>query len=96
MWGADSPNRFRYWTSEFERFYSPATGFDIDGAWIDMNEPTSVRRLWLSFAVLICSGFVFWVVLPLPLRRSRRTGDCDLKTGVARARVSEQDTDLSR
>ena len=59
MWGAESPNRFRFWTSEFERFYNPATGFDIDGAWIDMNEPTSVRRLWLSFTVLICGGFVF-------------------------------------
>ena len=45
MWGADSPTRFRFWTSEFERFYNPETGFDIDGAWIDMNEPTSVHPL---------------------------------------------------
>src|SRR6266702_3345065 len=34
----------RFWTSEFESFYNPKTGFDIDGAWIDMNEPASVRR----------------------------------------------------
>ena len=78
MWGADAPNRFRYWTSEFERFYSPATGFDIDGAWIDMNEPTSVRRLWLSFAVLICGGFVFlgssaFTLATIPSYRRLRT-----------------------
>ena len=77
MWSADSPTRFRYWTSEFERFYNPEAGFDIDGSWIDMNEPTSVRHLWLYFVVLISSGLVFWVVLPLPLRRPRRSGDCE-------------------
>ncbi|KAI9433845.1 glycoside hydrolase family 31 protein [Lactarius indigo] len=31
----------RFWTEEFESFYDPKTGFDIDGAWIDMNEPAS-------------------------------------------------------
>ena len=31
-----------YWTNEFAMFYSPDTGIDIDGAWIDMNEPSSV------------------------------------------------------
>jgi alpha-glucosidase len=36
--------RDRFWTTEFESFYDPKTGFDIDGAWIDMNEPASVRR----------------------------------------------------
>ncbi|KAF7353798.1 Glycoside hydrolase family 31 protein [Mycena venus] len=30
-----------YWTNEFELFYNPETGLDIDGAWIDMNEPSS-------------------------------------------------------
>jgi alpha-glucosidase len=30
-----------YWTNEFALFFNPATGIDIDGAWIDMNEPTS-------------------------------------------------------
>ncbi|KAI0806670.1 alpha-glucosidase [Fomes fomentarius] len=30
-----------YWTDEFERFTNPDTGLDIDGAWIDLNEPTS-------------------------------------------------------
>jgi hypothetical protein len=34
----------RFWTGEFHRFYNPETGFDIDGVWIDMNEPSSVRR----------------------------------------------------
>ncbi|KAI0648507.1 alpha-glucosidase [Trametes meyenii] len=30
-----------YWTNEFKLFYNPETGLDIDGAWIDMNEPAS-------------------------------------------------------
>ncbi|KAI0792610.1 alpha-glucosidase [Abortiporus biennis] len=30
-----------YWTNEFKLFYDPTTGLDIDGAWIDMNEPSS-------------------------------------------------------
>ncbi|KAJ7778724.1 alpha-glucosidase [Mycena maculata] len=30
-----------YWSNEFALFYSPDTGIDIDGAWIDMNEPSS-------------------------------------------------------
>ncbi|KAF8888302.1 glycoside hydrolase family 31 protein [Infundibulicybe gibba] len=34
-----------YWTNEFELFYSPTTGLDIDGAWIDMNEPSSFCNL---------------------------------------------------
>jgi alpha-glucosidase (family GH31 glycosyl hydrolase) len=34
---------FSYWNNEFQLFYNPATGIDIDGAWIDMNEPSSVR-----------------------------------------------------
>ncbi|KAF8496801.1 alpha-glucosidase [Russula emetica] len=35
------PNISEYWTGEFQRFYNPETGFDIDGVWIDMNEPSS-------------------------------------------------------
>ncbi|KAJ6630222.1 glycoside hydrolase family 31 protein [Mycena sp. CBHHK59/15] len=30
-----------YWSNEFELFYNASTGLDIDGAWIDMNEPSS-------------------------------------------------------
>ena len=30
-----------YWNSEFEMFFSPDDGLDIDGLWIDMNEPSS-------------------------------------------------------
>ncbi|KAH7924680.1 glycoside hydrolase family 31 protein [Leucogyrophana mollusca] len=36
-----NPKTQEYWTNEFEMFYSPETGLDIDGAWIDMNEPSS-------------------------------------------------------
>ncbi|KAF9646605.1 alpha-glucosidase [Thelephora ganbajun] len=35
------PKAQGYWTGEFERFYNPKTGLDIDGSWIDMNEPAS-------------------------------------------------------
>lgn len=28
-------------------FYNPDTGLDIDGAWIDMNEPSSVSPFLL-------------------------------------------------
>jgi alpha-glucosidase len=31
-----------FWTSEFQRAFNPESGVDIDGAWIDMNEPASV------------------------------------------------------
>jgi hypothetical protein len=42
----------RFWNNEFLDFYSPDTGIDIDGAWIDMNEPSNVSvadhsYLWL-------------------------------------------------
>ena len=39
----------RYWTNEFQLFYNPTTGLDIDGAWIDMNEPANVRTVPLFF-----------------------------------------------
>jgi len=32
----------RYWSNEFALFYDPDNGVDIDGVWIDMNEPASV------------------------------------------------------
>ncbi|TFK31272.1 glycoside hydrolase family 31 protein [Crucibulum laeve] len=35
------PNVTQYWNTEFKNFYSPETGIDIDGAWIDMNEPAN-------------------------------------------------------
>jgi hypothetical protein len=31
-----------YWTNEVAMFFDPLNGLDIDGAWIDMNEPASV------------------------------------------------------
>ncbi|KAF7294555.1 Glycoside hydrolase family 31 protein [Mycena indigotica] len=36
-----NPKIQSYWSNEFSIFYSPKTGLDIDGAWIDMNEPAS-------------------------------------------------------
>lgn len=32
-----------FWSNEYAIFFDPETGIDIDGAWIDMNEPSSVR-----------------------------------------------------
>lgn len=29
-----------YWNNEFSTFFSPESGVDIDGLWIDMNEPS--------------------------------------------------------
>ena len=39
---ASQPMFHSYWTNEFQLFYNPDTGIDIDGAWIDVNEPSSV------------------------------------------------------
>jgi alpha-glucosidase len=36
-----NPKTAAYWTNEFALFFNPATGIDIDGAWIDMNDPAS-------------------------------------------------------
>ncbi|KAF9700636.1 hypothetical protein EKO04_002035 [Ascochyta lentis] len=33
------PNTQNYWNSQFEQFFDPTTGVDIDGLWNDMNEP---------------------------------------------------------
>jgi len=35
----------RYWNEEFQIFYNPENGIDIDGVWIDMNEPANVKML---------------------------------------------------
>ena len=35
------PKIQEYWNKEFQLFYNPTTGVDIDGAWIDMNEPAN-------------------------------------------------------
>ncbi|PPQ68234.1 hypothetical protein CVT24_005042 [Panaeolus cyanescens] len=39
------PHIQEYWNSEFKRFYSAETGLDIDGVWIDMNEPANFCNL---------------------------------------------------
>lgn len=37
-----APNTQRYWNEQFEDFFSPEDGIDIDGLWIDMNEVSRV------------------------------------------------------
>lgn len=36
-----NPATQSYWTDEFARFFNKDTGVDIDGVWIDMNEPAN-------------------------------------------------------
>ncbi|PCH38495.1 glycoside hydrolase family 31 protein [Wolfiporia cocos MD-104 SS10] len=43
-----NPSIQSFWTNEFQMFYNQETGLDIDGAWIDMNEPS-------SFCVVPCT-----------------------------------------
>ncbi|KXN82694.1 putative alpha/beta-glucosidase agdC [Leucoagaricus sp. SymC.cos] len=40
-----NPNVTEYWNNEFLNFYDPETGVDIDGVWIDMNEPSNFCNL---------------------------------------------------
>ncbi|KAF8329517.1 alpha-glucosidase [Cantharellus anzutake] len=35
------PSALTYWIGEFERFFDKEKGIDIDGVWIDMNEPSN-------------------------------------------------------
>ncbi|KAL2387339.1 hypothetical protein RJZ90_000078 [Blastomyces dermatitidis] len=35
------PNAENYWVNEFAQFFDTQTGVDIDGLWIDMNEPAN-------------------------------------------------------
>lgn len=35
------PRVGQWWNEEFKLFYNPESGIDIDGVWIDMNEPAS-------------------------------------------------------
>ncbi|KAF8995063.1 glycosyl hydrolases family 31-domain-containing protein [Cyathus striatus] len=44
-----NPSTPTYWNEQFAEFYSPEKGLDIDGAWIDMNEPA-------NFCVLPCDN----------------------------------------
>jgi alpha-glucosidase len=36
-----NPESGAYWDNEFKIFFDPDTGVDIDGLWIDMNEPSN-------------------------------------------------------
>lgn len=36
-----APQTQEYWNSEFASFFSAESGVDIDGLWIDMNEPAN-------------------------------------------------------
>ncbi len=64
----------RFWTEEFQRFYNPVVGLDIDGAWIDMNEPTNVSRCFMRKLLLfICSFAAYHATI---LSSKPRSGMC--------------------
>lgn len=37
-----APGTQDWWTSEIRTFYDPATGIDVDGLWVDMNEASNM------------------------------------------------------
>lgn len=39
-----SANITEYWNNEFDIFFNPDSGVDIDALWIDMNEPSNFCR----------------------------------------------------
>ncbi|KAK5169379.1 uncharacterized protein LTR77_005354 [Saxophila tyrrhenica] len=36
-----APNTQQYWNEEFNRFFNAESGVNVDGIWIDMNEPSN-------------------------------------------------------
>ncbi|TFK24629.1 alpha-glucosidase [Coprinopsis marcescibilis] len=78
------PNAERYWSGEFERFYNAETGLNIDGAWIDMNEPAS----FCDFPCLDPWGEAVKQNMPPPRQHPAPAPDVPLFTGV----ISASDT----
>ncbi|KAF4614427.1 hypothetical protein D9613_003527 [Agrocybe pediades] len=63
------PDIQQYWSGEFQSFYNPQTGVDIDGAWIDMNEPS-------NFCIYPCADpFEQAVEMDFPPPRPNRPPD---------------------
>ncbi|KAF2277138.1 uncharacterized protein EI97DRAFT_466667 [Westerdykella ornata] len=36
-----NPRTEQWWTNEFDIFFNPTTGIDVDGVWVDMNEASN-------------------------------------------------------
>lgn len=63
-----------YWNSEFESFFSPESGVDISGLWIDMNEASKYNPLHDSRLIYANSGQAFATTLaPMQAHLPKRT-----------------------
>lgn len=60
------PKISEYRTEEFQRFFDPGTGFDIDGAWIDMNDPVLTANSVNAAAQIVANGVPPNRTSPLP------------------------------
>lgn len=49
-----------YWNNEFSIFFSPEDGVDVDGLWIDMNEPSNFPCNFPCDNVSSLSDLVHW------------------------------------
>ncbi|KAF9043930.1 alpha-glucosidase [Panaeolus papilionaceus] len=83
------PRIAEYWNQEFKEFYSPEAGLDIDGVWIDMNEPA-------NFCDLPCDDPFQQAIdqqMPPPRRRPPPASDVPIFTAESGqlARRAERD-----
>ena len=62
---------YSYWNTEFDLFYNPKNGIDIDGAWIDMNEPSSVSNQVVKYSSFAHISHFSSVIIRARIRSNR-------------------------
>jgi alpha-glucosidase len=87
------PSVQAFWNNEFQIFFNPKDGIDIDGVWVDMNEPTDFCRYPCPdpYAQAAALG------LPPPRNRSRQPRVFSLEYARGRAierRLEDGEVDL--
>lgn len=60
-----------FWNKEFELFFNPSSGLDIDALWIDMNEPSNFC-LWPCDDPIGFTRDSGWIAAPPPPPREHR------------------------